>query len=217
MEVEYLKYLSNNSKSFIYNMIAMRETNYNKKFEYLKLASEEKDCDGYVYNDLGFCYKHGHGCGKDYVKMFYYWNLGLNKGYNGMIYNNMATCYEKGIGCDKDEKRAFECYKLATEQKYVTKRIYMNLAICYKDGIGCDKNISEYNKYMDLKGKHTDPVYEIDKVISLYEQIDNLKKTIDELNAKVNKLNEHIIELEHSPNPGIKFMEAKQEFENLSK
>lgn len=216
--MEYHKYCLHNNKygkSYLYYTLGLYEEKIDKKkaFEYYKLALEEKDADGYVYNNIGLCYKYGNGCDIDYVKMFYYWNLGLNKGCNGMIYNNMAFCYEKGVGCEKDEKKAFEYYILATNQKDVSKKNFMNLAICYKDGIGCDKNISAYNIYMDIAKQHINPSYELDKVISLYEEIDNLKNTINNLNDKVDKLNEYITELEYSPNPGIKFTEAKKEFE----
>ena len=86
-----------------------------------------------AFNNLGWCYQHGKGVGKNLTKAIELYNEGAILG-NSFAQANLGLSYELGIGVEKNIHVAFSLYQHAADQGNAYGSFF--LARCYDFGKG---------------------------------------------------------------------------------
>ncbi len=133
---------------YLYNDEGLQEPEYDKSFEYYKMAEEK----GVVSEGLGVCYEYGIGTEENTFEAFKYYTAGAEAGYTAAKYR-LGTAYKYGIGTDENQGEAYCWLSEAAhdgnfQAKYLTARMLLEGEGTTQDieqGVAKLKEIAEEN------------------------------------------------------------------------
>ena len=111
--------------------------------------------------ELALCYEIGHGCIKNEIQAFYWYQKSAEQGYAQAQYA-LAGCYVNGIGVAPNKYQAIGWYRKAAAQGYQKAQLEIERLEA--------QNNSKKNGKVDLQNKTQNPLNTVDNYYEFYKR-----------------------------------------------